>query len=95
MLDWLAWIVVGLAATGDDGRVVHAAGWPWPDQLSGVQDAAVVRARGTAIVDEETGREVRAGRLDVGKRLRPNRRGGRTVLFVRRDGEIWRAVRLP
>jgi tRNA(Ile2) C34 agmatinyltransferase TiaS len=90
---------VGLAAGGNDGRVVHLAGCP--EELSGPQDIDWLCARG---VDEvrclESDRVIGQGRVDVGKRLRPNYRGGRVVLFVRpspedlRDVAPWRAVRL-
>ena len=33
---------VGLVATGDDGRIVHLGGWPWPDDLKGTVDATVI-----------------------------------------------------
>jgi hypothetical protein len=37
---------------------------------------------------------VLTGRIDIGKRLRPNLRGGRAVLFVSPQGSNWEAVRL-
>jgi len=85
---------VGLAATGDDGRVVHLGAHP--DDLSGWQDVAFLRAAG---VDEVRchgdGSRVGAGRVDIGKRLRPNLRAGRVVLFVEPAAPgAWRAVRL-
>ena len=74
---------IGLLATGDDGRVVHLAGWRWPDDFAGPQPVAAVRARG---VDEiragEDGPRVEDGTVDIGKHLRPSYRGGRVVLFV-------------
>ena len=89
---------VGLAATGDDGRIVQIRGYP--DDLSGLQNVDALRSRG---VDElrccRSGRCVHEGTVDVGKHLRPNLRGGRIVLFVEPDagdppGErYWRAVR--
>jgi hypothetical protein len=92
---------VGLAASGDDGRIVHLAGWPNPDDFGGPQELAAIRARG---VDDtcrfDTGEPLEAGLVDVGKRLRPSRRGHRVVLFVEPCGEgaeraQWRAVKLP
>jgi hypothetical protein len=93
---------VGLTAGADDGRVIHAASWPWPDDLCGPQDAAAIVARG---IDEirciRSGHLVNAGIVDVGKRLRPNRRGGRIILYVTAAPEswpappFWHAVRLP
>jgi hypothetical protein len=74
---------IGLAVTGDDGRVVvHGR---WPDDLSGIVSAELIRQRGIEIVEEDSGQPVDDTLVDVGKHLRPNRRGGRTVLFVRRD----------
>jgi hypothetical protein len=89
---------VGLAETGDDGRVVHLGGWPWPDDLHGAVDHATLHARGVDDVRAlESGELVREGAVDIGKRLRPNLRGGRVVVFVEPGGEgsaPWRAVRL-
>jgi hypothetical protein len=100
---------VGLLAGGADGRVVHAAGWPWPDAFAGRRTIAAVRARGVDEVrDVISGRPVVAGVVDVGKHLRPSYRDGRVVLFVEpdaaggarvaaaaADGPRWRALKLP
>lgn len=89
---------VGLAAAGEDGRVVHLAGWPWPDELRGPQPLAAILARGIRELREfGSGAPVEAGSVDVGKHLRPSWRGGKPVLFVERagDGQEWRAVKLP
>lgn len=91
---------VGLLAEGNDGRVVHMAGWSWPDGFGGRHPLAELRARG---VDEVRVRDsdtrVERGVVDVGKHLRPSYRGGRVVLFVEPDGEAdvqgWRALKLP
>jgi len=78
---------VGLLASGEDGRVVHAAGWPWPDELAGDRDVAAIRARGVDLVlDVVSGAPVHTGVVDVGKHLRPSYRGRRVVLFVEPDG---------
>ncbi len=37
---------------------------------------------GGPLVVHDDGRQVTEGLVDVGKRLRPNRRGGQNVLFV-------------
>lgn len=90
---------VGLAATGDDGRVVQNG--QWPDDLSGPQPAELLCSRGVAIRLLDTGEPVNRGQIDVGKHLRPNCRSGGPVLFVRRGpGETggtadYIAVRLP
>ncbi|MBI3462114.1 MAG: ABC transporter substrate-binding protein [Planctomycetes bacterium] len=93
---------VGLAAGADDGRLVHATAWPWPDDLTGPQDVGAIWARG---IEEirciATGQLVTDGIVDVCKRLRPNRRGGRIVLYVSPAPDswpappFWHAVRLP
>ena len=88
---------VGLIASGEDGRVVQLASWPYPDDFSGPRRTSEIRARG---VEEirclETGAPVPDGIVDVGRHLRPNVRDGRLVLFVERTGEsAWRAVKLP
>ena len=84
---------VGLAATGDHGRVVQDE--RWSDEVQGVAPLDAIRARGVdAVLEEAGGREVRSGLVDVGKKLRPNRRGGRTVLLVEPAGpDRWLALR--
>lgn len=94
---------VGLAASGEDGRVVHLAGWPWPDEFSGPRTLAALRARGIEEVRERgSGATVSEGTVDVGKRLRPAHRDSRVVLFVERaepevgaaETPAWRALKL-
>lgn len=87
---------VGLLAAGDDGRVVHLPGWEWPDDFTGAQPVAAVRARGVEEIREgDSDARVESGTVDVGKHLRPSYRGGRVVLFVERVGEqYWRASKL-
>ena len=99
----------GLRAWGDDGRVVHRPGWPWPDDFAGEQPVAAVIARGVDEIRAPTG-PVTDGVVDVGKRLRPSFRGGRVVLFVEpvsaadegaararlaNPAARWRALKLP
>ena len=74
---------VGLAVTGDDGRVVQHG--EWPDDLSGFVSLDSLHQREIDVVDMDRSTRVTAGFVDVGKHLRPNRRNGRTVLFVRQD----------
>jgi hypothetical protein len=95
---------VGLAAGGDDGRVVHLAGWTWPDPFSGWQPVASIEERGVdAVREATTNAPVEAGLVDVGEHLRPSHRAGRVVLFVQRaeNGDAghaapprWRALEL-
>jgi hypothetical protein len=88
---------IALAAGGDDGRVVHIDGWPWPDDFSGMQPADAIAARGVEEIRTRSGERLAPGAVDVGKHLRPNWRGGRVVLFVERPataGAPWRALKL-
>ncbi len=83
---------VGLAATGNDGRVVHVASWPWPDDLTGPQHVSTLLDRGVErIVCATTGRRITEGIVDVGKRLRPNRREGSVILYVAPAPDTWPA----
>ncbi len=84
---------VGLAATGDHGRVVMNGAWN--GDLTGVVEIRDVLARGVdAVVEESTGDEMESGTVDLIKKLRPNRRAGRTVLFVEKTGDgPWLALR--
>jgi hypothetical protein len=87
---------VALAAGGDDGRVVHLQGWPWPDSLSGTQTVATLAARGIAEIRTGSGEPFTGEIIDVGKRLRPNWRRGSIVLFVEPGadaGSPWRAMK--
>ena len=87
---------VGLAVTGDDGRVVQHG--EWPDDLSGYVNLDILHEREIDVVDMDQSTPVSAGFVDVGKHLRPNRRSGRTVLFVRPEPStaelVYRAVKL-
>jgi len=91
---------VGLAVTGDDGRIVQLG--EWADDLTGVQPLEILHRRGVDVRDVETSARIDGGCVDLGKRLRPNLRGGRSVLFVRRTSQAelpaecsYEAVRLP
>jgi hypothetical protein len=87
---------VGLAAGGNDGRVVHIG--PWPDDLSGPQELARLAERGVEVRRLDTQQPIASGLVDVGKHLRPNYRQGQIVLFVepaQQAGAVpWIAVRL-
>ena len=87
---------IALAAGGDDGRVVHVEHWPWPDDFGGPQRVAAIEARGVSEFRTASGEAFTGEVVDVGKRLRPNWRDGRIVLFVDRPPEPglpWRALR--
>jgi hypothetical protein len=90
---------IGLIATGDDGRVVHLASWPYPDdEFHGARDVAELHARGIDVVRAvEPDDPIERGYVDIGKHLRPNIHGGRIVLLVEPTGNPavpWRALRL-
>src|SRR5690606_6775141 len=61
-----------LAAGGEDGRVVHVEGWPWPDGFSGVQPVAAIRARGVSDILTCSGEPFDGDVVDIGKHLRPS-----------------------
>lgn len=85
---------VGLAAVGNDGRVVQIAAWP--DELSGWQPVEALGRRGVEARSLDTGKPIRGGLIDVGKHLRPNYRQHQIVLFARADDsqpERWHSVR--
>jgi hypothetical protein len=86
---------VALACGGNDGRVVHVDGWPWPDQVKGVQPMTAIRQR-VSDIRLLTGEPFTGDVLDLGKHVRPNWSGGRMVLFVEPPvpGEIARAAKI-
>jgi hypothetical protein len=88
---------VGLMATRNDGRVVYfgSEGADWYD-VTGCLDVGEILSRGVDdVLHVESGERLTAGTVDVGKRLRPNYRKGRIVLYVaRNDTSDWHAVRL-
>jgi hypothetical protein len=80
---------VGLASTANEGRVVYLGKSPVDHyDVSGVHGCDELRELG---VDEirriNDDRPVEFGRIEVGKRLRPNLRKGRIVLFVSPSAE--------
>ena len=88
---------IGLMATADDGRVIHL-GSSEEDlfEITGVHPVELVYSRGVAqIVCPDSGEVVRSGTIDVGKRLRPNYRSGKVVLFAAPTGAgLWQAIRV-
>lgn len=91
---------VGLLAGGDDGRLVHRHGWPWPDAMAGHQPVEAIRSRGVdAVLTIDSAQEITTGTVDVGKHLRPAVRSGRVVLFVEPapagSSAHWKARKLP
>lgn len=90
---------VGLMSTANDGRVVYL-GRAAVDHydVSGVCDIDGIRQLGVDdILQINSGHSVVAGRVNVGKRLRPNLRNGQVVLFVSPSAEPgvdWHAERV-
>jgi hypothetical protein len=88
---------IGLMATQNDGRVVHfgSSKEDWYD-VTGCLDAGEVLSRGVdeiRVVDSQE--TVNSGTIDIGKRLRPNVRDGKIVLYVtRNEAPHWEAVRV-
>jgi hypothetical protein len=72
---------VGLAQSGDDGRIVQ---WQeWTEDLREIQPVANIREREVDLRDHQTNELVTQGTVNLVKKLRPNLRGGRAVLFVK------------
>jgi hypothetical protein len=89
---------VGLAVTEDDGRVIQLG--DWPDDLYGPQPLATIRERGVEVLDIDTNADIDAEFVDLVKRLRPNVRRGKCVLFVRQSepgnqASTYHALKLP
>jgi len=87
---------IGLLATKNDGRVVHygSADEDWYDVTGCLTVDEVLRRGVDEVLTIEDEKTVPSGMVDVGKRLRPNYRQGRVVLYVARRGEAWEAVRV-
>jgi tRNA(Ile2) C34 agmatinyltransferase TiaS len=87
---------VGLAAEANDGRVVKVG--EYDDDLSGVQTVDTLRSRGVIVRSLDDHRPIATGNVDIGKKLRPNLRDGKFVLFVEQaataSNATWRAVKL-
>ncbi|HWB13198.1 MAG TPA: hypothetical protein VG826_28490 [Pirellulales bacterium] len=88
---------IGLMATANDGRVIHL-GSSEEDlfEITGIHPIEVIYSRGVSqIVCPQSGEVVRSGSIDVGKRLRPNYRDGKVVLFAAPAGpDLWQAMRV-
>lgn len=87
---------VGLAASGDDGRVVMIDGH---DDLSGICQITDLHKRRVKVRCHEGGQAISQGRIDIGKHLRPNLRNHAIVQHAVKDAgraaDLWKAVRLP
>lgn len=88
---------VGLMATKNDGRVIYfgESGDDWYD-VTGCLEVADILSRGVdQILKVDTNEVLTAGVVDVGKRLRPNYRHGKVVMYVTHgDAPHWEAVRV-
>lgn len=88
---------VGLMATKNDGRVVYFGGSneDWYD-VTGCLDVEDILSRGVdEILTADTHQPLVAGTVEIGKRLRPNYRNGKVVLYVTRgESPHWEAVRV-
>jgi hypothetical protein len=83
---------IGLAATGNDGRLIRWAGFP--DDLSGPTPVSQLIARqiqvrnvpesslNSGALTADSGGVVTQGIVDVGRHARPNLRNGGAVMFV-------------
>ena len=93
---------IGLMSTKSDGRVVYLASntndFRESDQLdaSGPLSVETILSRGIdAVIDHETGEPIRHGTIEVAKKLRPNYRAGRILLYAaRRPDGTYEAVRV-
>jgi hypothetical protein len=95
-----AMAALGLVASKNDGRVIQRGG---ADEdafnISGEQAISSVYQLGIdQVLCHVTGKSVREGTVELGKRLRPNLRGGKVVLYVEPSPSVhataWTAVRL-
>lgn len=91
---------VGLLATRNDGRVLHyGTGGTQSFDVKGCLSVAEILQRGVERVENvDTGAGVGQGTVALAKRLRPNLRDGKLVLFVRPDAAAddwdWQAVKV-
>lgn len=84
---------VGLAASGEQGRVVfHHLGY---GEKRGIISVENLLEYGIQTVEESTGKIIKDGRVDLLKKLRPNIRGNKVVLFVEKGPETgsWLALK--
>jgi len=81
---------VGLVAGGDDGRYVQVGR---SRDLQGMVPVAQLLAAGIAEVRTTDNQPVTGGRV-LADRLRPARREGRPILYVRQEGDTWLPLKL-
>ncbi|TWT58110.1 hypothetical protein KOR42_14810 [Thalassoglobus neptunius] len=73
---------VGLAATGNDGRVVQIG--EWIDDLTGTQPIENILSRGVLVRNIDDDEPISDGTVTLDKKLRPSLRDNRIVLFVQK-----------
>lgn len=82
---------IGLAATENDGRIIYLDGWS--TQLEGQQSVEMIRQYDVTVMHAD--RELSSGIVTLPKKLRPNKRNGRNVLFVEQTTDGYQALKLP
>ena len=84
---------VGLAASGEQGRVVfHQSGY---GEIRGLISAEKLKDFGILVIDVASQAIVNKGVVDLVKKLRPNIRGNEVVLYVEKGLELnsWVALK--
>lgn len=84
---------VGLAASGEQGRVVfHHLGY---GEIRGIISVENLLGYGIQTVEESTREIIKEGRVDLVKKLRPNIRRNKVVLYVEKgpDTGLWLAMK--
>lgn len=89
---------LGLMSTRNDGRVVYLSSSGHDDALDicGELSARAILMRGIdCVVDHDNGEPITDGTIEVAKKLRPNLRAGRVVLYAARRGDArYEAIRI-
>ena len=84
---------VGLAASGEQGRVVfHQSGY---GEIRGLISVEKLQEFGIVVIEESSRMLVSNGIVDLVKKLRPNIRGNEVVLYVEKGLELnsWVALK--
>ncbi len=81
---------VGLAASGEDGRYILVG---HSRELSGLQPISALLAAGITAVQTLDGQPVAGGLVQTDK-LRPARRQGQPIAFVKQSGHYWQSLKL-
>ena len=84
---------VGLAASGEHGRVVfHQSGY---GEIRGIISVEKLHEFGIIVMEETSQLIVSKGNIDLVKKLRPNIRGNKVILYVEKGlgYESWKALK--